>query len=422
MKLSHRITLRISIALLLVMTVWAMGFYFIMVEEINDETDDLLESYSDHIITRALAGESLPAIDNGTNNSYYITEVPPAYAMQHSLIRYSEEMIYLASKEETEPARILKTIFRDSNNKYYELTVSIPTIEKKDLQETILYWIIFLYLALLLVITGINGWVLRQNLKPLYVLLDWIGHFNVEKKIPELNNTTEITEFKKLNEAVLQSAHRSIEAYEQQKIFIGNASHELQTPLAVCLNRLEMLLEDSQLSETQLGEIVKTKQTIQQLIKLNKTLLLLTKIENRQFPDKKELIVNDLIKKLITDYTEIYAFRQITLSVQENAKAMVNMNETLAVVLFGNLLRNAFIHNHTKGAIHIVINASHITISNTGISKPLDPNMIFNRFQGTKHEGSMGLGLALVKSVCHLYEMNIRYDFSEGKHIFSLSL
>ncbi len=410
MKLSYRIISRISIALLVLMAVWASLFYFIIIEEINDETDDSLENYSEYIITRVLAGEALPSVDNGTNNNYYLNEVTPEYAAHNKAIRYYDQMIYIQSKMETEPARILKTIFKDSGNKYYELTVSIPTIEKTDLQETILKWIVILYLILLIVIIIITLWILHRSFKPLYTMLNWLNNFSVEKKemaIPGIN--TNISEFRKLNEAIVSSARRNIETYEQQKSFISHASHELQTPLSVCLNRLEMLLEDSQLTEKQLEEILKTKHSIEHIIKLNKTLLLLTKIENNQFPDKKEIVINEIIKKLVEDYSEVYENRQISMSLNENAVLKFNMNEMLAFVLFGNLLKNAYFHNHNNGSIRISISNKSISISNTGTTG------------NSKKEGSSGIGLMLCKSICKLYGINSQYTYVQNKHVFTLS-
>ncbi len=421
MKLAYRITSRISLVLLILMTAWATLFYLIIIEEINDETDDSLEDYSENIITRSLAGEPLPSEDNGTNNSYHISEVTANYASQHPVIRYYDEMVYINSKNETEPARILKTIFSDSKNKYYELTVSIPTIEKSDLQKAILYWIIFLYLGLLVVIIGLNWLILQRNFKPLYKLLHWLDGFRVEKKFTEPDIDTKTTEFRKLNEAITRSARRNIETYEQQKSFIGNASHELQTPLAACLNRLEMLANDPQLTEKQMDEILKTRQSLDYAVKLNKTLLLLTKIENNQFPGKKEVLVNDLIKKLADDYSEVYVGKNISVSIEEKNMLKIDMNETLASVLFGNLLKNAFIHNSPEGEIRIHISGKNISVANTRTAKPLNTDVIFDRFyQETKKESSTGLGLALVKSVCNLYGISIHYLFSEEKHIFSL--
>lgn len=423
MKLAYRIISGISPALLVLMAAWAAIFYLIIVEEINDETDDSLEDYSEYIITRALAGETLPDKNNGTNNSYHIAEVTPEYATQHPAIRYHDEMIYIHSKGETEPARILKTIFSDEEDSYYELTVSIPTIEKEDLQEAILYWIIFLYIGLLFLIIGVNWFILHRNFKPLYSLLNWLDNFSVGKELIEPTIKTKTYEFQRLNDAVIRSARRNVETFKQQKTFIGNASHELQTPLAICLNRLEMLAEDQQLTEKQLEEILKTKQSLTYAIKLNKTLLLLTKIENKQFTEKKEIVINDLIKKLTEDYSEVYSNRDITIHIQEKGIFKIEADETLISILFGNLLKNAFVHNHRSGEITIQLTDKIISITNTGIDTPLDDHAIFNRFyQGASKEGSMGLGLALSRSICELYGIDITYHFSKRKHVFSLSI
>jgi signal transduction histidine kinase len=405
------------------MAVWATAFYFIIIDEINDETDDTLEDYSEHIITRALAGEELPSVDNGTNNTYYICEVNREHAIEHEGVRYSEDMIYIESKGETEPARILKTIFRDSLNRYYELTVAIPTIEKEDLQETILSWIVTLYLILLFVIIGLNAWILYRSFKPMYSLLRWLDRFSVGKQLEPLNNDAKITEFRKLNDAVLRSARRNVEVYEQQKVFIGHASHEMQTPLAICQNRLELLVNNADVTESQLEEIIKIKHTLDHIIKLNKTLLLLTKIENDQFPDQKEIVVNDLLKKLIDDYSEVYTYQNISVSFIENAVVKVRMNDVLASVLFGNLLKNAFAHNHKDGRVEVLITSNGVEFSNTAELGELDSSQIFTRFyQGAKKEGFTGLGLTLAASICKLYGIGIRYNYKEKEHHFNLTV
>lgn len=140
-------------------------------------------------------------------------------------------------------------------------------------------WIVFLYVLLLLAILLINAWVFRRNMKPLYVLLKWLDGYRLDTHSRPLVNPTRVTEFRTLNEAVLRSMERSEALYEQQKLFIGNASHEMQTPLAICRNRLEMLMEDDTLTEKQLEELSKTHQTLESLTRMNRSLLMLCKIE-----------------------------------------------------------------------------------------------------------------------------------------------
>lgn len=387
MKLIYYIILRITLALTFILTVWAIFFYVTMIDEVNDEVDDALEDYSETIIIRALAGEELPSKTNGSNNQYYMMEVSKEYAESREDIQYKDSMVYIEEKEETEPARILTTIFKDDEGRYHELTVSTPSIEKDDLRDAIQVWIIFLYVALLFCIIIISVWVFYRNMRPLYVLLHWLDGYQTGKKNKPLSNETQITEFRKLNEAAIRYVERTEQMFEQQKQFIGNASHEIQTPLAICRNRLEMLMEDDSLSEKQLEELMKTHQTLEYITKLNKSLLLLTKIDNGQFTDTKQLELNGLLKQYLQDYEEVYDYRNIEVTIDEQDIFNVTMNESLAVALLTNLLKNAFVHNIDGGHIRITVTKNSITFRNSGVENPLDKEHIFERFyQGTKRK------------------------------------
>lgn len=387
MKLFHLVLWRISLALIVVLTVWAGFFYMAVVEEVNDEVDDTLEDYSEGLIIRALSGEDMPTASNGSNNQYYLYEVSESYAASHPQITYRDEMVFITEKSETEPARVLITIFRTEDERYMELVVYTPTIEKLDLLRAILGWIIFLYVLLLLIILSINIWVFRKNMKPLYVLLKWLDTSQLGKKNEPLENTTKITEFRKLNAATMAFAERGEKLFEQQKTFIGNASHEMQTPLAICRNRLEMLMEDETLTEHQLNELIKTHQTLENLTRMNRSLLLLCKIENGQFVDTRSVCLNDILAHYLDDYKEVYAYRNITVTVTTDSSFCVEMNDSLVSVLVTNLLKNSFVHNIDGGFIYIKITANTFEISNTG-EKPLDRERIFERFyQGQKKEG-----------------------------------
>lgn len=392
-----------------------------VVEEVNDEVDDTLEDYSEGLIIRALSGEDMPTASNGSNNQYYLYEVSESYAASHPQITYRDEMVFITEKSETEPARVLITIFRTEDERYMELVVYTPTIEKLDLLRAILGWIIFLYVLLLLIILSINIWVFRKNMKPLYVLLKWLDSSQLGKKNEPLENTTKITEFRKLNAATMAFAERGEKLFEQQKTFIGNASHEMQTPLAICRNRLEMLMEDETLTEHQLNELIKTHQTLENLTRMNRSLLLLCKIENGQFADTRSVCLNDILAHYLDDYKEVYAYRNITVTVTTDSSFCVEMNDSLVSVLVTNLLKNSFVHNIDGGFIYIKITANTFEISNTG-EKPLDRERIFERFyQGQKKEGSTGLGLALVDSICKANHLTIDYTYVENRHIFTIS-
>ena len=422
MKLFYRVLIHLLAGIFVVLSAWAFVFYWGMIEEVNDEVDDSLEDYSELIIMRSLAGKDLPSNDNGSNNQYFLREVDAAYALSKESICYRDSMVYIDEKNESEPARILTTLFKDKDERFYELSVYTPSIEKRDLKESIFYLLIGLFVILLVIILLINIWVFHRSMKPFYQLLGWLEHYRLGKNNEKLCIETHTTEFRKLNEAVSRYVAHSEEVFEKQKQFIGNASHELQTPLAICQNRLEMLLEDETLGEQQMSEIMKTYQTLEYLSKLNKSLLLLSKIDNHQFSEEKEVCLNEVLHRYMDDYQEVYAYRDITLTVEEEGELYWNMNETLAVVLITNLLKNAFVHNINKGNIRIVISSSGIRFGNTASGSALDASRVFDRFyQGSKKkEGSTGLGLAIVDAVCRHSSLKIRYRFEEDMHWFEV--
>lgn len=419
MKLFYRVLIHLLSGILVVLSGWAVCFYFAIVDEINDEIDDSLEDYSELIIIRSLAGKELPSLDSGSNNQYFLREVSEAYVQTRERIRYQDTMVYIVEKKETEPARILTTIFRNDAGQYYELSVSTPTIEKQDLRESIFYLLIGLFVILLVTILIINLWVFYHSMKPFYILLQWLGDYRLGQTHKPLYNPTHTSEFQKLNDAVIHFAKHSEEVFQQQKQFIGNASHEIQTPLAVCRNRLEMLMEDETLTEQQLGEIIKTYETLEYVSKLNKSLLLLSKIDNHQYSETSQVCLNDVLHGLIPDFEEVYAFKEVSLSLEENAHMFVDMNEVLATVLMTNLLKNAFVHNVEDGSIRITINKESICFSNTGTLVALDEKRVFERFyQGNKKEGSTGLGLAIANAVCRQFKLELKYVFKDGMHQF----
>lgn len=421
MKLIYRILILLSLALLIVLTVWTVFFYFTMIDEINDEVDDALEDYSETIIIRSLAGKELPSKNDGTNNSYSIRPITWEEAGQYPAIEYYDADIYIKEKEETEPARVLRTIFADKDDNYFLLEVSTPSFEKEDLREAVANWILFLYIVLLVTLLTVSIWVFYRSLRPLYALLHWLDSYLPGKQHEPVPNDTHIPEFRRLNEAAAQAVERSEQLFKQQKQFIGNASHELQTPLAVCNNRIEWLLDNTELTEEQMEELFKTKHTLNYIVRLNKSLLFLSRIDNGQFTDSRPVEINSIVKRLLDDYKEIFSHYEAQISLEEQGRLTITMNETLAEALVSNLLKNAFIHNKEQGHVRVTIQTNSLTLANTGQTEPLDSEHIFERFyQGSKKKESTGLGLAIAEAICRQYGLHISYRYQNKEHIFRL--
>lgn len=421
MKLILRIALRLSAVLLPLLALWAGLFYYALMGRIREETDDALWDYSELIIQRMLGGERLPQLNEGSNNSYSITPVDSLYASAHPRLEYYDAEVYIPEKEETEPARVMTTLFQDEDGLYYELKVATPTFEKDELLATIFGWMIFLYLVLLVTVIGITILVFQRSMRPLYDLLKWLDNYRPGGKNRPVPNRTHIEEFRRLNLAAQQAVDRSEALYQQQKQFIGNASHELQTPLAVLSGRLEWLLDHTELTEEQMGEVLQMQRTLKRLSRLNKTLLLLTKIDNHQFPESTTVDIASLVREQQELYCEIFSARDIHWSLSLPETFPVQMNESLASVLVTNLMKNACLHSEPGAEVQVRLENRTLTVSNQGAA-PLDQEQVFKRFyQGAKKEGSNGLGLALVKAVADYYGLPIAYRFLEGRHCFSVS-
>lgn len=421
MKLIYHVLIRLSLALLIVLTAWTVFFYYTMIEEINDEVDDALEDYSETIIIRSLAGRELPSTGDGTNNSFQINEISPEEAKMYPPIKYYDANIYIKEKKETEPARILRTVFTNNDGRYFLLEVSTPSFEKEDLREAITNWIIFLYIVLLITLLLVCIWIFYRSLTPLYSLLNWLDHYQPGKQHTLIENKTNIREFRKLNDAARQAVERSEQLFNQQKQFIGNTSHELQTPLAVCNNRIEWLLDNTELTEEQMKELFKTKHTLNYIVRLNRSLLFLSKIDNGQFSEIQSININDIIIHLLEDYKEIFGHYELVVSLEIKGLLFINMNEALAEALVSNLLKNAFVHNIEKGFVQVIVNEHELIITNSGLSSSLDSEHIFKRFyHGNRKKESTGLGLAIVDAICRQYHLQIFYQYMEEKHCFRI--
>lgn len=419
MKLFYKVFYRLSFGVVAVLAIWAVCFYFAMMDEVTDEVDDSLEDYSEMIIRRSLAGEELPSNDSGSNNQYFIREVSVEYALGRPSIEYKDSMVFIVAKKETEPARILTTIFRDGEGRHYQLEVSVPTIEKADLRESIFYLVVGLYAVLVLAFLLINLFVFKRSMKPFYRLLEWLDNSRPGSGGQGPQVDTDTTEFRKLGEALTRYAGHSEELFRQQKQFIGDASHEVQTPVAVCINRIEMLMEDESLGERQLEELQKVHKTLGYVSRLNRSLLLLTKIDNNQFCDVEKMNLNALLGNVAEDYKEVYAYKGIDFSIVEEGEFEVQMNSTLAGILVVNLLKNAFVHNVQGGRVQVLCSSGRMEFRNTADAGALDGQHVFDRFwQGSRKEGSAGLGLAIADSICRHFALQISYSYSQGLHSF----
>lgn len=423
MKLLYKITLTLLVPLSLTIGIWGWLSYRTMSKKIHADTDLILKSYSSDIIMRLLSGKELPERFNGAYNTYYIKSLTPEEAAESPAVEYGEAEAFLKSQEDFASSRIRSQIFQDNEGNFRKITVSLPTFEQDMLIEHVFWWTMLLFIVLLASVLAIGLVLLNYNMKPLYRLLDWIDRYEPGMQGSKVPSDTDIVEFRKLASAIEHAVTRFETQYEERKIFIGNASHELQTPLAVCSNRIEMMLEHPDMTEALAEEMIKVHRSLSGLIRLNKTLLLLSKIENGQFPQTADVDMNALAKESIELHQEIYDHKNIAAEIDGEDRFVHRIDEQMASVLIGNLVKNAFLYTPSGGTINVTMWKTGFSISNTG-NAPLDKDKVFRRFYqpSGRKEGATGLGLALAYSVCMNNGMDITYDFINDRHIFSIIL
>lgn len=424
MKLSHYIQKNIAWVLLLVSALWSMFFYFAIISEVNDETDDSLENYRTLLIQKAMKDSTMLS-GNYTNDimtKHFIREIDYSEWENYQEL-FSDSLVFYQDELEYDPVRVLSTAFQYQDGRCFELVVMTSILEKDDMVTSIFFCVLILYVVQVISILVICNLVLRRSFKPFNKILEWMSRFRLgesEEPLPKLD--LKIAEFKNLYNSVEEMSDKNKEIFLSQKQFIENASHELQTPLAICRNKLELMAESGDCTEGQMEQIGDIYQSIERIIRLNKTLLFLSKIENHQYNQLTQVRFNPILKKVLSDIEEIYDEKAIEGIYIEEGEFEMEMDEHLALSLVQNLIKNAFLHNKENGYVKVHVATDRWSVTNSGKGEALNETTLFDRFtkNTTKNSESNGLGLSIVKSIAQLYDLDVRYRYTEEGHCFEV--
>lgn len=425
MKLSHYIQKNIAWVLLLVSALWSMFFYFAIISEVNDETDDSLENYRTLLIQKAMKDSTMLS-GNYTNDimtKHFIREIDYS-EWENYQEHFSDSLVFYQDELEYDPVRVLSTAFQYQDGRCFELVVMTSILEKDDMVTSIFFCVLILYVVQVVSILVICNLVLRRSFQPFNKILEWMSRFRLgESEEPLPNLDLEIAEFKNLYDSVEEMSDKNKEIFLSQKQFIENASHELQTPLAICRNKLELMAESGDCTEGQMEQIGDIYQSIERIIRLNKTLLFLSKIENHQYNQLTQVRFNPILKKVLSDIEEIYDEKVIEGIYVEEGEFEMEMDEHLARSLVQNLIKNAFLHNEENGYVKVYVAADRWSVTNSGKGEALNEATLFDRFakSSKKNSDSNGLGLSIVKSIAQLYDLDVRYRYTEEGHCFEVS-
>lgn len=405
--------LLISLPLLIIAGVFS---YYLIQHELRDGTDESLQKekiYADNLIKSFKKPHSLFLSTDS------LSTVTPVKSSETNDI-YSDVSIYDKTEQEYVNHRVLKSYFT-YNNQTYLITISKTTLEEDELMEGLFsafgLIISFLVIGFLLV-----NWLLSKLLwKPFYKTLHGLNSYEIKNHEQRHFATVNTLEFNQLNDALNKMTEKIYSDFSQQKEFTENASHEMQTPLAVIKAHLDLLIQSPHLKEEEMNHLQAIENTTKKLASLNKALILLSKIDNHQFKESGSISFKTIIDKVTRQYADVIQSKKISLDVTIDADVTINMNAALADILISNLLQNAIRHNLESGKISIHLNQQTMSISNSGKPLTIDPKDLFVRFKKDDSSiDSLGIGLSITKSILDSYGYSISYHYLNQLHVFEL--
>ena len=412
MKLLSRFNRVNLVSAIFILLLSSLSYYFIIRNILIQEIDNNLKVEEEEIKDYIARNENLP------NESSYKGQVIRFKKTNTAVIRHFESADLTDSgSRESEPVRQLLFPVRVKGTLFTAI-VRKSQVEAEDLIRLISFITAGIFILLLLVIAFINRFILYKLWQPFYNTLQQLTYFNVNDAHSIRLTRSNVDEFNELNTSVIKMADRVTNEFNSLKSFTENASHEMQTPLAVINSKLDLLIQHS--NKSQAEQLQAIYDSVGRLNKLNQTLLLLTKIDNRLYPMAEEITIKKLLEQKLQQLEDLIQSREITVTTHlENVR--LHMNYDLADILLNNLLNNAIKHNIKGGTIECILTNDHLLITNTGLVNSFDDADIFDRFQKGAHSDGTGLGLAVVKQICVASHFSISYKYELNLHHIQLN-
>lgn len=308
------------------------------------------------------------------------------------------------------------TFYEKLGSDYYKIHIRKSLIESDKLLKYLTYTLLILMVIGLSVTYFVQRWISKGIWKPFNNTLSKVKSFKLTKEQELELSYSNIYEFEELNGVLNKMVRKMQKDYKNLKEFTQNASHEMQTPVALINARVEELIQSKNLTDKQVYLIQEINNSSNRISKLTQGLLLLSKIENRQFQEIKNVDFDVLIKRKIEELEELFSHKQLKVEYEKNGNFVFYINPDLADVLLNNLIANAIKHNFFGGTIIIKLSDDGFEIINTGDTLSIDPKTMFQRFRKGKTSLSTGLGLAIVKQICDVYGLSIEYYYQNKLH------
>jgi len=406
----NRITILTTVLILLLT---AIGTYFVLRYVLIKQLDGDLKVEEVEIIDHIDKFNALPP-------ATVYKDQRISYAVSNRIEKRRFQSIVLPDSTGGDQELIRQLLFPVVvNGQSYVVSVSKSEESARDLVWMILGLTIALLAVLTLILFLINRLLFRKLWQPFRLTLDAIKSFNLTAPVKLEMPVTDINEFRELNDNIRLMTDKVMKDYQSLKNFTDHASHEMQTPLAIMNSKLDVLIQEPELSEKTMRLIQGLYAAVDKLSRLNKSLLVLARIENNQYSTVEEIRIDLLLKEKQDEMQEVFmaANINVTMDLQD---LETRMNKQLADIMISNLLMNGLLHNETRGSLNISTTHSRMVVSNPG-KHSLDKQKIFKRFYKSDPSAGSGLGLAIVQQICELYGFRPGYQFDDSRHVFSIN-
>ncbi len=332
------------------------------------------------------------------------------------------ELTQLFSQRENKMHNFMKLDFPLWFNKnWYKVTIAKPIEGMHHLSRALITISISTLLFIILIWILLNSLLLKRLWSPFYESMDIMRNFKLGETGSLVFPKTSTNEFSFMNDNLLLATEKAKQDYLLLKEFTENASHEMQTPLSIIRSKLDMIIQEEELSQKQSELAKEAYSSIKKLSGLNKSLLLLAKIENQQFDNKEKMNLTKKVEEKIEQFRELWQGSNIIItSVLQESSCFINPE--LLDILLNNIFSNASNHNIPNGFIKINLAKNKLMVSNTGSPTPLDETKLFTRFYKTPvNSNHNGLGLSIIKQIAKTSGIDVMYKYTENTHSFIVS-
>lgn len=412
MKLLNK-TNRINLLISAFMLILSGYIVFILINnEINNDLNEKLYFNTLRIVEKLKVGKKVESIKP-------IIEIDMLKSKKNCIV-IKDTNIYDDIEKDIELMREVSTS-TNINGRYYKITVRHTIFEADDIVKSIFISLVFTLTLILIFSYIVTKKTFSFIWQIFYKNLKTLKEFKIDShhKIEFVNS--KIDEFDELFKSLLTYINKSQSDFKQIKEFSENASHEIQTPLAILQTQIEELIQEPNLSLTISSKLQTSIKAISRLSKINKLLLLLTKIENDIFAEKSKIVISQLINNAIDESEDLIQFKKLDLCLDIDEAIEINVNPFLFEIFISNLLSNAIKHNYESGNISINLSANELLFSNTSLNDITNPSCMFNRFaKSDSSNDSLGMGLSIIKTICERYDWKISYFIENNIHFLKI--